>query len=274
MRTMTLQHAAIVSAVFIGLYLLVAYLILPATWQRYEREPGLAKKPMVTVTGAGIPGDPINVGVTGSRTDVVRAFHVAGWYPADPITLRSSAEIVGSVVLDRPYRDAPVSPLYFDGRREDFAFEKPDGNSARRRQHVRLWQALSDGADGRPVWLGAASFDRSVGFSHDTGQITHHIAPDVDDARERVIGDLNATRMIRRIEQWPGVGPTLNGRNGGGDPYHTDGEIWAATLTADGAPQAGPAQAITPPLLIQAKDALWPQIAAAVHGAEKVAPRQ
>jgi len=79
---------------------------------------------MVTSTAQGIPGDAINVGLIGRREDVVSTFHAAGWYPADPITLRSSLEIVGSVLLDRSYKDAPVSPLDFDGRREDLAFEK------------------------------------------------------------------------------------------------------------------------------------------------------
>lgn len=58
---------------------------------------------------------------------------------ADPITLRSSLEISGSVLLDRPYPGAPVSPLYYDGRREELAFEKPVGNSADKRHHIRLW---------------------------------------------------------------------------------------------------------------------------------------
>jgi len=120
-------------------YLAISYLILPATWSRIEHEPGLAKRAMVTSTAQGIPGDAINVGLIGTREDVVSAFHAAGWYPADPITLKSSLEIVGSVLLDRAYKDAPVSPLYFDGRREDLAFEKAVGVSADRRQHVRLW---------------------------------------------------------------------------------------------------------------------------------------
>src|ERR1700754_3051876 len=139
---MTLRELTIYAAILIALYLLVAYLILPATWERYEREPGLAKKTMVTTTSLGIPGDPINVAFIGSREDVLRAFHTATWYPADPITLRSSLEIAGSVALDRPYHDAPVSPLFFDGRKEDLAFEKPDGKSAAHRQHVRLWQVM------------------------------------------------------------------------------------------------------------------------------------
>ena len=269
---MTIHRLAIASAVFIGLYLLVSYLILPATWKRYEREPRLAKKTMLTENGAHIPGGPINIALIGSREDVLRAFHAAGWYPADPITLRSSIEIAGSVVLRRPYRDAPVSPLYFDGRSEDLAFEKPEGESAAHRHHVRLWQVLAEGADLRPVWLAAVSFDRSVGLSHDTGQVTHHIAPDLDAERDRLIGDFNSARMVQTIEQWPGIGPTLSGRNGEGDPYFTDGEIWAATLAVGGKPQAEQAQTLAPPLLIQAKNALWPQIVAALGARKQTAP--
>jgi hypothetical protein len=46
------------------------------------------------------------------------------------------------VMLDRPYRDAPVSPLYYEGKKEQLAFEKPEGKSADRRHHVRFWQVL------------------------------------------------------------------------------------------------------------------------------------
>jgi len=100
----------------ISIYVFVSYLLLPATWARIEHEPGLSKRPMVTSTAQGIPGDAINVGLIGTKEDVVSAFHAAGWYPADPITLRTSLEIIGSVLLDRSYKNAPVSPLYFDGR--------------------------------------------------------------------------------------------------------------------------------------------------------------
>jgi hypothetical protein len=89
--------------------------------------------------------------------------HEAGWFPADPITLRTSIEIVGSVVLNRPYEDAPVSPLYYDGKKEQLAFEKPDGRSADKRHHVRFWLVLEKGTDDRPVWLGSVTFDRGKG---------------------------------------------------------------------------------------------------------------
>src|SRR5258706_7113612 len=89
-------------------YLMLAYVLLPVLWTHHEREPGLASLPMVTRTSAGIPGDALNVGLVGSKEEVLRAMHAPGWFPADPITLRTSIEIVGSVVLGRPYHDAPV----------------------------------------------------------------------------------------------------------------------------------------------------------------------
>jgi hypothetical protein len=244
-------------AMFVALYVLVSYLVLPATWARIEHEPGLSKYTMLTATAQGIPGDPINVSLVGDREDVVRAFHAAGWYPADPITLRTSVEIIGSVLLDRPYRTAPVSPLFFDGKREDLAFEKPVGSSADRRQHVRLWLMLASGTDARPVWLGSATFDSGVTLSRDTGQVTHRIAANVDAERDRLIMGLNDARMVTSIYQMKGIGPTLTGRNGEGDPYYSDGEIWVARLVAGGKEAEKPAEMQSPPALIQMKDAAF-----------------
>jgi hypothetical protein len=110
----------------------------------------------------------------GDQRDVVCAMHQAGWYPADPITLKSSIEIVGSVLLDRPYKDAPVSNLYYQGRREDLAFEKPIGSNADRRNHVRYWKVLDQGEEKRPVWLGAATEDPALGSAiHGRGDAPH-----------------------------------------------------------------------------------------------------
>ena len=120
-----------------AVYIVLAYIVLPALWTHHEHQKDLANLPMVTRTGQGIPGDPINVGLIGDQKDLLCAMHEAGWYPADPITLKSSIEIVGSVLLDRPYKDAPVSNLYYLDRREDLAFEKPIGANADRRNHVR-----------------------------------------------------------------------------------------------------------------------------------------
>jgi hypothetical protein len=251
-------------AVVAVVYFLLAYVVLPALWKHHEHEPGLASLPMVTRTGTGIPGDPLNVGLVGSRDDILRAMDAASWFPADPITLRTSLEIVGSVVLDRPYHAAPVSALYYQGKKEQLAFEKPDGRSADRRHHVRLWQVLDKGTTGRPVWLGAATFDRGVGLSHYTGQVTHHIGPDIDAERDLLMRDLGEAGMVEALFQISGIGPTLFGRNGGGDRYYTNGEIDIASLVVDGIKRTDPPATLPPPPLIALRDQLWRNVSDAV----------
>src|SRR6202142_4611895 len=78
-------------------YFGLAYVVLPALWKHHEHEPGLASLPMVTRTGTGIPGDALNVGLVGSRDDILHAMDAAGWFPADPVTLRTTLAIGGSV---------------------------------------------------------------------------------------------------------------------------------------------------------------------------------
>lgn len=238
-------------------YGLMAYIVLPMSWTHYEHQKGLAGHPMVTRTAQDIPGGPINVGLVGQKEDVLCAMHAAAWYPADPITFRSSVEIVGSVVLSRPYRDAPVSPLFYDGRREDLAFEKPVGESADRRNHVRFWQVLKEGQEGRPVWLGSATFDRGVGLSHYTGQVTHDIAPDIDAERNEFTDDLKIAKVVEAIYQVTGVGPTLVGRNGEGDRYYTDGEIKISRLVAGCNARAVTVIELDNPPIVNLKNEAW-----------------
>ncbi len=243
---------------------LLAYVMLPRLWTHHERQPGIKHLPMVTQTKQGIPGDPIDIGLVGSREDVIRAMYAAGWQAADPVTLKSSIEIVGSVLLGRPDPQAPVSPLYYDGRVEDLAFEKEVGRSADRRDHVRFWKVMDSGMEGAPVWLGSATYDRGVGLSHYTGAVTHHIGPDVDAVRDLIIDDLKSAGVVRDIYQVTGLGPTLFGRNGGGDRYYTDGELWFARLMPDGQKNPDPPTIVAPPPAVGIKDAIWSTVAGLV----------
>jgi hypothetical protein len=270
-RHSKLRITLVVLALVLILYGLIAYIVVPQIWTHYEHQKGLAGLTMVTRTSQGIPGDPINVGLVGTKADVLCAMHAAAWYPADPITFRSSVEIVGSVVLDRPYRDAPVSSLFYQGRREDLAFEKPDGSSADRRQHVRLWEVLKRGDEGRPVWLGSATFDRDVGLSRDTGQVTHHIAPDIDAERDRLTDDLKAARVVEAIYEVSGIGPTLNGRNGEGDRYYTDGEIKISRLVAGCNVKAATTVELDNPPLVNMKNVAWKAFAGMLQTGERPA---
>ncbi len=260
-RTRT-KRIAIAAFATLAAYGLIAYLLLPDFWKHYEYQKKLAPLPTVTVTAQGIPGDPLNIGLIGDERDIVCAMHEAGWFPADPVTLKTSIAIVGSVLLDRPYRDAPVSPLFYMGKKQQLAFEKPVGDSADRREHLRLWQVLERGDEGRPVWLGDATFDSGVGISHYTGAVTHHIAANVDQERARLTGDLDNARVVEAIYQVSGVGPTLNGRNGGGDRYYTDGDIWVSRLVPACKKRDAPAKVLPNGAIIDLKNQVWKSISA------------
>jgi hypothetical protein len=255
-RRRTLRAISIIAA-GLALYLAAAYLALPEFWIHHEHQPGLAHRPLVTVTSQGIPADPINVGLVGSETEVIQAMRRAGWEPADPITFRSSLRIGKSVLLDKAYAAAPVSSLFLDGQRQNLAFEKSEGVSARRRNHVRFWRVLERGVEGRPVWMGSASFDRGVGVSHYTGQVTHHIGPDLDAERDLLIDDLTKADVLQTIYQTSGVGPTLNGRNGEGDPYFTDGEVTIGVLRPGDVPQTAAPTTLSNPPAVVAKSVVW-----------------
>ena len=162
------------------------------------------------------------------KEQIITLMKAAGWQPADPVTIRSSARILRSVAFRRAYLTAPVSALYYQGRRQDLAFEKEVGASARQRHHVRFWK-VRDEAAGASLWLGDATYDRSVGFTR-RGAVTHHIDGNVDQERNYLMDDLGQTRLLS-ISTWPGQGPR-KARNGGGDLYWTDGNVALGVIKA------------------------------------------
>jgi hypothetical protein len=213
------------------LYLLVAYLLMPAGWRRYtHRHPALDDVPGITCTAAGIPGDPLNVALIGTQTEVGTIMLAAKWYPADPLGLRSDLRIAADTVLKRPDDRAPVSNLYLWGRKEDMAFEQPVSDNPRKRHHVRFWRAEKAAPDGRPVWVGSAVYDERVGLSRTTGQVTHVTAPAVDLERDYLFKCLQETGDLSESYAVGDFHKVRKGRNGGGDPWETDGRLFVGII--------------------------------------------
>ncbi len=196
-----------------------------ASAQDQQPHPALEDAPELTHTSRGFPGDPINVALVATEEELHLSMRAAHWYPADPITLKTSIRIVADTVEHRKYDDAPVSHLYLWGRKQDLAFEQPVGNSPKQRHHVRFWRSARVDATGRPLWLGAATFDRSVGISRTTGGVTHHIAPEIDLERDKIIGDIRQGGVLGDMYWIEGFQESPEGQNGGGDPYRTDARL-------------------------------------------------
>ena len=218
------------------LYAALAYFAAPFLWRKYEAYLAHPASGLRSTTPAGIPGDPINIALIGSSADIDGLMAAAGWYRADPIGTLTSLRLARSILFGTAYNTAPVSTLLYQGRRQDRAFEKPIGNDADRRHHVRFWQSQPAQATGAQLWYGAASEDIAVGLNHLTGQLTHHIAPNIDSERDRLLADLTATRRIGAITWQTGIGAVALGHNGEYDRFFTDGKLALAIIV----PTPGP----------------------------------
>ena len=83
-----------------------------------------------------MPGDPVNLVVTGTLKQLHAAFKLAGWSEADRLGLASSWRMVRAFLLNSPYPTAPFSTLYLFGRCQDVGFQKAIDNSPRKRHHT------------------------------------------------------------------------------------------------------------------------------------------
>ena len=233
-RRTTVQRGVRWLAAGLLVYFGVAYIAVPYIWFEVEpRHPALNGLPRNARTHKDIPGDPLNIALIGVEEDLAKALLAAGWHPADPLTLKSCLRIASDTVLRHEYIDAPVSNLFVWGRKQDLAFEQPVGHDPRQRHHVRFWRSQDLDAQGRPLWIGGATFDMKVGLSHTTGQITHHISSAVDSERDKLLHDLQQSGKLESVTWIAGFQEHLTGKNGGGDPYHTDGRLPVGVLVRE-----------------------------------------
>ena len=200
-----------------------------------------------TRTSDGLLGDPVNLALLGSGNQVHAALRSAGWTLADPVTFSSGLRIAKATLLRRSYPQAPVSPLYLFGRQQDFAYQQEVDNSPGKRHHVRFWQCpegwLLPG--GRRVdWLAAGTYDRSVGFSLFTLQVTHKIEANTDVERDHIVHSVATAEPAAAVTVIEDFSTGYHSRNGGGDSMSTDGDLPVIDLrnvqAAAGTPEPAP----------------------------------
>ena len=227
MTSCGIRASGLVAVVFLFASLAAVHAEPPAQppAERIDGHPALARSPRHTTTAQGRQGDAINVAFIGTEEELHRMFAAAGWYAADPITLETSIRIAADVVVHKPYAHAPVSDLYVWDRKQDAAFEQPVGDSPKQRHHVRFWCSREVDRQGEPLWLGAATYDERVELSRTTGGITHKIGPEIDSERNKLVTDAARAGVLDGYYWVDPFHKDRQGRNGGGDPYVTDGRL-------------------------------------------------
>ena len=234
-------HLPVVAAIIIT-YLLGAYLLIPALIRLFRIIVPAKHLPLYCVTPDGFASDPINIGLIGTRQQLIDAMTTAGWYEADKHSLKNMLREALSVVYGWWYPTAPMSHLYLFGRMQDVGFQIPIKDApAGSRHHVRFWATTFE-ENGeldvhsidwrhreahvqrdRLLWVGAASLDAGVAFIRHNAQITHMIHPDTDQERELIVkqlqdGGLAATKTSIKL----------------GDPYKLTNRVWRGYLQTDG----------------------------------------
>ena len=213
---------------FLVLWLLLAYVLLP----RVQRILSKIYVPDYFVgrtrTSEGLLGDPVNLAVMGSHADLVDVMSRSGWTRADDLTWRSGLRLAMCAVTRRPYPAAPVSPLFVFRRQQDLAFEQAIGDHVSRRHHVRFWKC----PDGwfmpgglRVEWVAAGTYDRSVGLSLFTLQVTHKIGADIDLERDHILRTIDESGVRHSVHWVQDYFSGYRTRNGGGDAISTDGNL-------------------------------------------------
>jgi hypothetical protein len=204
--------------------------------------------PSFTITGDGLPGDPVNIALVGTLRQLRAAFATIGWSEADRLGLASSWHMIWAFVLKSPYPTAPFSTLYLFGRSQDIGFQKAIDNSPRMRHHIRFWALSLTRAeetigsvsfwlntdrppdDERVVWVGAGTKDTGLSLTQLTFQVTHATDSDTNAERDFIIAELRKYQVIEDVTPYRAGEILLTKRV---NYYVTDGAITFANLVAD-----------------------------------------
>ncbi len=229
-------------------YGIAAYIVLPRIVRMSLKVLSRKHVPRFTITGDGLPGDPVNLVLTGTRQQLHAAFALAGWSEADRLGLASSWRMVRAFVFNSPYPTAPFSTLYLFGRGQDVGFQKAIDDSPRKRHHIRFW-ALSlayTEADMRKArfwlntdrppdaasvhWVGAGTKDTGISLTRLTFQITHATDSDTNLERDYIVDELTKSGVIGETNSIT-AGQRLASKHV--NHYVSDGEITAASLIVE-----------------------------------------
>jgi hypothetical protein len=226
-------------------YGMAAYVVLPRIVRMSLKILLRKRVPRFTTTGDGLPGDPVNLVLTGTLQQLHTAFKLAGWSEADQLGLSSSWRMVRAFVFNSSYSTAPFSTLYLFGRGQDVGFQKAIDNSPRKRHHIRFWALNLAYAEtdlgkasfwlntdrppdaARVHWVGAGTKDTGISLTRLTFQITHATDSDTNVERDYIVGELRKSGVIGEITSI-GAGQPLADEHI--NHYVSDGEVTAASL--------------------------------------------
>ena len=194
----------------------------------FQTDAWVEQVPRRTTTLKYADADFVNLAFVGSKQQVQRAFLAAGWQSADPVSRRSFAHHFYALLNNSAYPREPLRTFLLQGEPEDMNWQK-SLNSFERRDHLRIWEWSNEGVT-EPVWLSSATHDTSGFLSVKHKQFAHHISPDIDDERAKVVRDLNFAGCLESVDYVERSQGSTIMTNATGDLMRTDGAIAVVKL--------------------------------------------
>jgi hypothetical protein len=193
-------------------------------------QPGswVEQVPWRTTTLKHANADLVNLAFVGSKAQVQAAFLAAGWRSADPVSRRSFARNFYALLNNSAYPQEPLTTFLLQGKPEDMNWQK-SLNSFERRDHLRIWEWRPQGAM-EPIWISSSTHDTSAFLSVKHKGFAHHIAPDIDDERAKVVRDLNFSRCVQSVAYVDRPQGSTSTKNATGDLIRTDGAMAVVKL--------------------------------------------
>lgn len=191
--------------------------------QQEELDYFVDSLPQRTTTLALADADLVNLVFMGSREQLQSAFVNAGWTTSDVANKHSFARNFYAVLNNSGYSQAPMRSYLLEGNSQDMSWQK-SLNSISHRDHLRIWQ-WSEPSGTETVWLSSSTHDTGASLSLKYREFVHHINPDIDEERRKVIRDLRAAGCVQSVYMVPRHHVANLSQNATGDPVRTDGAI-------------------------------------------------
>ncbi len=168
---------------------------------------------------------PLNFLVVASDDDsFLQAVNQAGWLSADPVNAVTFAKMINSYWRGTAYPEAPLTPLFWHGKANDYAFEKTVEGEYGARYQARFWKTNIATEDGGYVYVGVAGFDTGVEYG-----LFRKLSDDLDISRDQLFKDLLAIKAVSSYERKIFVDNT-KGKFFESGKYQTDGKAYVLYL--------------------------------------------
>ena len=169
--------------------------------------------------------EPINfIFIAKSNNDLLNIFKKSWWDRADQLWRTSIKKMWIALINKTDYYTAPITPLYWNKKIQNFWFQKPtDDENLKFRHHIRIWKTNYKILNNY-IYFWCWIFDDWLKW-----WITHKIDPNLDKEREYILGDFKSTWIIKKItklklEEW------FMWNNFSWDSFFTDGYTYLIKL--------------------------------------------